>query len=79
MTIAFVLINTRFNEEVKDLESVISELQAMTEVQEVKMVSGAYDLLLKLEVDSIHKIREIVITNIRNQPYIETTMTLIVM
>ncbi|WP_440060133.1 Lrp/AsnC family transcriptional regulator [Thermogladius sp. 4427co] len=71
---AIVLIQTEIGAESR----VLDELYKIPEVTEAYIVYGTYDLVVKVESDSLEKIREIVTNKIRKLPDIRTTITMIV-
>ncbi|MCY0868736.1 MAG: Lrp/AsnC ligand binding domain-containing protein [Desulfurococcus sp.] len=73
-SLAIILIQTEIGAEVKVLE----ELFKIPEVKEAHIVYGTYDIVLKIEAESLEKIREIVTNRIRKLPDIRTTVSMIV-
>lgn len=71
---AIILIQTEIGAESK----VLDELMKIPEVKEAYIVYGTYDIVVKVESDSLEKIREIVTNRIRKLPDIRTTVTMIV-
>ncbi|MEM2025238.1 MAG: Lrp/AsnC ligand binding domain-containing protein [Desulfurococcaceae archaeon] len=71
---ALVLIQTEIGAESK----VMDELMKIPEIKEAYAVYGTYDIVTKIETDSLEKIREIVTNKIRRLPDIRTTVTMIV-
>jgi DNA-binding Lrp family transcriptional regulator len=71
---AIVLIQTEIGAESRVLE----ELYKIPEVSEAYIVYGTYDVVVKIESDSLEKIREIVTNKVRKLPDIRTTITMIV-
>jgi len=57
---------------------VFEELYKIPEVKEVYIVYGIYDIIAKIEADSLEKIRQIIISRIRQIPEIRTTNTMVV-
>lgn len=74
MTIAYVLVNS----DVKQEEKVKKELLQLDEVKEAYMVYGTYDVVIKIEVDDLEKLRDVVTNGIRSADNINSTSTLIV-
>ncbi|MEM4850908.1 MAG: Lrp/AsnC ligand binding domain-containing protein [Desulfurococcaceae archaeon] len=71
---AIILIQTEIGAESKVLE----DLMKIPEVKEAYIVYGTYDVVVKIETDTLEKIREIVTNRIRKLPDIRTTVTMIV-
>ncbi len=71
---AIVLIQTEIGAESR----VLDELYKIPEVTEAYIVYGTYDVVVKIESESLEKIREIVTNKIRRLPDIRTTITMIV-
>ena len=72
MAVAFVLINCELGSE----ELVISELKSIEGVKEVHGTFGAYDVLAKVELEQVEKLRETITWKIRKIPKIRSTLTL---
>ena len=75
MSIAFVLINTDMGSE----SDVTSELKKIDVVSEVYGVYGVYDLVVRLEGDSLDSIKEAIGSKIRTIKNVKSTLTMIVM
>lgn len=71
---AIVLIQTEIGEE----STVMSKLYEIPEVKEIYIVYGIYDIIAKVEADSLEKIREVITTKIRKLPEIRTTSTMVI-
>ncbi|MEM0001081.1 MAG: Lrp/AsnC ligand binding domain-containing protein [Desulfurococcaceae archaeon] len=71
---AIILIQTEIGAESKVLE----DLMKIPEVKEAYIVYGTYDVVVKIETDTLERIREIVTNRIRKLPDIRTTVTMIV-
>lgn len=71
---AIILIQTEIGSESKVLE----DLMKIPEVKEAYIVYGTYDVVVKIETDTLERIREIVTNRIRKLPDIRTTVTMIV-
>ena len=74
MPIAFVLINSELGKE----ESVLKELRSIENVKETHLVFGVYDIIAKVEAESIEKIKEIVAFKIRRIRDVRSTLTMTV-
>lgn len=75
MPLAFVLINT----EIGSMEDVLQILDDLPNVKEAYMVYGVYDIIAKVEADSMTKLKEIVTWKIRRIDKVRSTLTTIVM
>jgi DNA-binding Lrp family transcriptional regulator len=74
MPLAFVLINAEIGSE----DEVVGELRKITNVKESYVVYGVYDLVAKVEADSMDKLKEIVTWKIRRLDKVRSTLTMIV-
>ena len=72
MTITYVLISCEVGAE----KSILAELKSLESVKELSGLFGSYDIIVKLEAISEEKIKEIVVSKIRNLKKIRTTVTL---
>ena len=72
MATAYVLINCELGSE----ESIIQELKNLEGVIEVHGTFGAYDILAKIESDTVDVLREIITWKIRKVERIRSTLTL---
>jgi len=73
MTTAYVLINCELGSE----EIIIQQLKGLNSVKEVNGVFGVYDILAKIESDTVEKLRETITWKIRKIEKIRSTLTLI--
>ena len=74
MPLAFVLINAKLGSE----EEVVKELKKLPNVKEVYVVYGVYDLIVKVEAESLDKLKEYIFSRIRQMDKIRSTLTMIV-
>jgi len=56
----------------------MNELIKIPEIKEVYIVYGTYDVVAKIEADTLEKIREVITDKIRRLSDIRTTVTMIV-
>jgi len=70
-----VLINTDAGGE----DEVMEKLKGINEVTEAYIVYGVYDIVAKVEAESIEKLKDIVTNVIRKIPKVRSTLTMIVM
>jgi DNA-binding Lrp family transcriptional regulator len=75
MPLAFVLINTEIGAE----EEVLQQLKQMPFIKEAYLVYGVYDIVAKVEAESMDKLKEIVSWNIRRLEKVRSTLTMLVM
>lgn len=71
--VAFVLINAELGSE----EDLARELRKIEGVSEVYIVYGVYDIIAKVEADSMEKVKEIITWKIRRLPKVRSTLTMI--
>jgi DNA-binding Lrp family transcriptional regulator len=74
MPLAFVLINAEIGSE----DGVVGELRKLSNVKESYVVYGVYDIVAKVEADSMDKLKEIVTWKIRRLDRVRSTLTMIV-
>ena len=74
MPLAFVLINAEIGSE----DDVLKELRKIGNVKESYVVYGVYDIVAKVEADSMDKLKEIVTWKIRRLDRVRSTLTMIV-
>ena len=72
---AFVLLSTELGRE----EDIIKDLKNFEEVKEVFRVYGVYDIIAKVESDTMDKVKEIITWKLRKLTGVKSTLTLIVM
>lgn len=74
LPLAFVLINAEIGSE----DEVLKELRKLSNVKESYVVYGVYDVVAKVEADSMDKLKEIVTWKIRRLDKVRSTLTMIV-
>ena len=72
MAVAYILINCELGSE----ESIIRQLKSINGIIEVHGTFGAYDILAKIESDTVDVLREIITWKIRKVERIRSTLTL---
>ena len=72
MATAYVLINCELGSEV----AIIQQLKGIEGVREVHGTFGAYDILAKIESDTVVKLRETITWKIRKIEKIRSTLSL---
>ena len=73
MKTAYVLINCDLGYEV----TIIDELKHLDNVKEVHGVFGAYDIITKVESDSVENLRDTITWKIRKLSRVRSTLTLL--
>jgi len=71
---AFLLISAEVGLE----DQVISELQTIPEVKESYVVYGVYDVIARVEADSMQHLKDVISLRIRQLDTVRTTLTMIV-
>ncbi|WP_147127841.1 Lrp/AsnC family transcriptional regulator [Sulfolobus acidocaldarius] len=74
MASAIVLINTDAGGE----EEVFEKLKSLNEVTEVHIVYGVYDIVAKIEADTLDKLKDFVTNTVRKLPRVRSTLIMIV-
>jgi DNA-binding Lrp family transcriptional regulator len=74
MTSALVLINTEAGSE----ENVLKILKNIDEIKEIYLTYGAYDIIAKIVVEDIGRLKEVVSEKIRKIREVKNTLTMIV-
>jgi DNA-binding Lrp family transcriptional regulator len=74
MPAAFVLINAEIGSE----DEVLKDLRAMEQVKEAYVVYGVYDIVAKVESETMDKLKEIVTWKVRRLNKVRSTLTMIV-
>ncbi|MFP3138196.1 MAG: Lrp/AsnC ligand binding domain-containing protein [Nitrososphaeria archaeon] len=74
MAKAFVLINTDTGTE----EEVLRELRRIPNVTEAYVIYGVYDLVAKVEADSVEEVKEVVGGRIRKLEHVRSTLSMMV-
>jgi len=74
METAYVLINCDLGCE----KAIIDELKLLANVKETHGVFGAYDILAKVESDSVESLRDTITWKIRKLNRVRSTLTLMV-
>lgn len=75
MPIAFVFMNIDAGGE----QEVLKQLQGIANVKEAHLVYGVYDLVAKIEAETMDKLKEIVTWKVRRLDKVRSTLTTIVM
>ena len=72
--IAFVLINTEIGSEAE----VLKTLKKVSGVKEAYSVYGVYDIVAKIQAETMDKLKELVTWHIRRLDKVRSTLTMIV-
>ncbi len=73
MALAFVLVNADVGLE----KEVAAALRCLIEVRMVWEVYGAYDVVVRVEAETVEKLKETVISEIRRLDNVRSTLTMI--
>ena len=74
MPTAFVMINAEVGAE----ERILKELKSMKNVKEAHIIYGTYDIIAKIEADTLDALRDIVSQKIRRLDEVRSTLTSII-
>ena len=74
MPLAFVLVNAEVGSE----DEVVEELRKVANVKESYAVYGVYDIVAKVEAESMDKLKEIITWKIRRLDKVRSTLTMLV-
>ena len=73
MNLAYVLINTDMGSE----EKVTNDLNKVEEVKKVYHVYGVYDLIVRVEAETVEKLKTVLSDSIRTLENVRSTLTMI--
>lgn len=73
MALAFVLVNTEIGSESK----VVKSLRKIEAVKEAYLTYGVYDVVAKVEAETMENLKEIITHKVRKQDKVRSTLTLI--
>jgi DNA-binding Lrp family transcriptional regulator len=71
---AFVLINT--NDQTDD-HLVLDELKKIDDISEVYKICGIYNILIKVEAETIDKVSQVINHRLKNLKNIRSTLTMV--
>ena len=71
---AFVMINAEIGSE----NEVLKELKNIEQVKEAYLVYGIYDLVAKVEAETMDKLKQVIAQNVRRLSKVRSTLTMIV-
>lgn len=72
---AFVLVNADLGYE----STLASEMKNIPGVKEAYTIYGVYDILLKVEADSMDRLKEFISTKVRKMSGVKSTLTMLIM
>ena len=75
MPMAYVLINT----EPKYMENVVSTLEKLDAVVEIFPVYGVYDVVAKIQAETMEKLKDIVTWKVRSLDQVRSTITMLIL
>ena len=75
MAMAYVLINT----EPKNMEEVAATLERLDSVVEIFPVYGVYDLVAKIQAETMEKLKDLVTWKIRSLSNVRSTITMLIL
>jgi DNA-binding Lrp family transcriptional regulator len=74
MATVFVMINTELGAE----SEVLNELKAIEEVKETYLVYGVYDLIARIETETMDELKDIIALNVRRIQKVKSKLSMIV-
>ena len=74
MATAFVMINTEIGSE----SEVLEELKAIPEIKETYLVYGVYDIIARIETETMQELKDAMSLKIRRLDKVRSTLTMIV-
>jgi len=75
MPMAYVLINT----EPKHMENVVSILEKLDAIVEIFPVYGVYDVVAKVQAETMEKLKDIVTWKVRSLDEVRSTITMLIL
>ena len=74
MPMAFVLINAEVGSE----DEVVKGLRRVEHVKEAYLVYGVYDIIAKVEAETMDKLKEVIASKVRRVNKVSSTLTMMV-
>jgi len=71
---AYLLLNVETGTE----EEVMNKLKTLQEVKEARMVYGVYDIIIRVETDTMEELKNVVSWTVRRLYRVRSTMNMIV-
>jgi DNA-binding Lrp family transcriptional regulator len=75
MAIAFVMITSEIGAE----DKILKGLKAIPEVREAHVVYGVYDIILRVEAETMNELKDVISWKIRRFEGVRSTITMIVL
>ena len=75
MPMAYVLINT----EPKNMETVVATLEKLDSVVEIFPVYGVYDVVAKIQAETMEKLKDFVTWKVRSLDNVRSTITMLIL
>ena len=72
MNKAFILINAELGKDITD------DLKKIPEVKQIYSVYGVYDYIIRVEADSMEKLKDVISSKVRQVKNIISTLTMVV-
>ena len=73
MGVAFVLVSTEIGSE----KDVLKKLKEVPEVKEAYIVYGVYDIVAKVQIEDVDRLKDIITSRIRRLDKVRSTLTMI--
>ena len=73
-TTVYLLVNSDLGKEIE----LIKELQDIPSVTEAHLIYGNYDIILKMQGESMDQLKEIITAKIRRNDKVRSTLTMVV-
>jgi len=74
MPLAFIFINAEVGSE----DEALKQLKKMENVKEAYAVYGVYDIVAKVEAETIGKLKEVITSKVRKLRWVRSTLTMMV-
>jgi DNA-binding Lrp family transcriptional regulator len=71
---AFVLINVEIGSD----EEVLRDLRPISEVKEAHLVYGVYDIIARIETETMQELKDVISWKVRRLDKVRSTLTMIV-
>jgi len=74
MPLAFIFINAEVDSE----DEALKQLRKIENVKEAYSIYGVYDIVAKVEAETIDKLKEVVTSKVRKLRWVRSTLTMMV-